>query len=355
MKTRGIIDLYLPGKIAFHIKLIIGCFIFSYLWGKLFLNAQLNFDYFIAINSIMIFDLEIVVWIKTAFQKYSDKYTKQLYESSSIKKIIGMDILMLFGFYIFFIALNVVGFSLYFIIFHWVKGLDFPDLIEIISKNNIVVITAVALLISFPFFLIQKWITALRNEFKLREQNLIFQNETLKNQVNPHFLFNSLNTLSSLVGGEVKVAEEFIARLSIIYRYILDSTVKPSVLLKDEIDFIKDYIYLHQIRAAGKILLNIDIEEKYYEYYILPVSLQLLIENAIKHNKATIEKPLIIDVFAENDYILVKNNIQKPATKVQSTKIGLNNLSERVKILSGKEIIITTTNDEFIVKVPLKR
>ena len=81
----------------------------------------------------------------------------------------------------------------------------------------------------------------MRNEFKLREQNLIFQNETLKNQVNPHFLFNSLNTLSSLVGGEVKVAEEFIARLSIIYRYILDSTVKPSVLLKDEIDFIKDY------------------------------------------------------------------------------------------------------------------
>jgi LytS/YehU family sensor histidine kinase len=171
--------------------------------------------------------------------------------------------------------------------------------------------------------------------------------------VNPHFLFNSLNTLSSLVNTEVAVAGQFIARLSVIYRYILDNSSKLKVPLKEEIEFIKDYFYLHTIRNEGKIELEIDIKNSDYSYEIIPISLQLLIENAIKHNMATQDKPLIINIYLEGHNIVVKNKIQKMATQVISTKIGLKNLSERIRLLAGKEIIVDELDGYFIVKVPL--
>jgi LytS/YehU family sensor histidine kinase len=193
----------------------------------------------------------------------------------------------------------------------------------------------------------------MKKEFKLREQNLIFQNETLKNQVNPHFLFNSLNTLSSLVNTEVAVAGQFIAKLSVIYRYILDNSSKLLVPLSEEIEFIKDYYYLHQIRNEGKIKLEINIDLDGYSFKIIPISLQLLIENAIKHNMATQDKPLIINVYIKEKSIVVKNNIQKMATQVVSTKIGLKNLNERIRLVTGKEIVVTEHEGNFLVNIPL--
>ena len=193
----------------------------------------------------------------------------------------------------------------------------------------------------------------MKREFELREQNLIFQNETLKNQVNPHFLFNSLNTLSSLVNTQTEIASHFISKLSLIYRYILENSPKVKVPLKDELAFIEDYFYLHEIRSEGKILLSIDIKESNFNYEILPVSLQLLIENAIKHNMATQGKPLIISIYIEEKNVVVKNNIQKMATQVVSTNIGLKNLNERVRLVTGKEIIVTELEGNFLVKVPL--
>jgi LytS/YehU family sensor histidine kinase len=110
---------------------------------------------------------------------------------------------------------------------------------------------------------------------------------------------------------------------------------------------------MHQIRNEGKINLTIDIKESEYKYEILPVSLQLLVENAIKHNMATAEKPLTIHIYLEDGYIVVNNNIQKMATQIVSTKIGLKNLSERIRLVTGKEIIISESEEKFIVKVPL--
>jgi LytS/YehU family sensor histidine kinase len=148
------------------------------------------------------------------------------------------------------------------------------------------------------------------------------------------------------------VAGQFIARLSVIYRYILDNSSKLNVPLNEEIEFIRDYYYLHQIRNDGKIKLEIDINDG-YSYEIIPISLQLLIENAIKHNMATQDKPLIINVYLEGQNVVVKNNIQKMATQVVSTKIGLKNLNERLRLITGKEIIVTESEGNFLVKVPL--
>jgi LytS/YehU family sensor histidine kinase len=149
------------------------------------------------------------------------------------------------------------------------------------------------------------------------------------------------------------MANNFIGKLSMIYRYILENSSKIKVPLNDELEFIKDYFYLHQIRNEGKIELYIRVINDESNFFILPVSIQLLIENAIKHNMATYEKPLKILIYTEGQYIIVKNNIQKMATSVDSTKVGLKNLKDRVRLITGKEIIIEETAVDFIVKVPL--
>ena len=201
-------------------------------------------------------------------------------------------------------------------------------------------------------FIVLLWQASLKREQQLREEKLIFQNETLKTQVNPHFLFNSLNTLSSLVAAQPEVAEEFIHRLSSIYRYILENSSKDRVPLSEELSFIKDYFYLHKIRDDGKILLDIRVDES-DKSEILPVSLQILVENAIKHNKATRESPLRISIYIENKHVIVKNNLQKMALQLKSTQIGLKNLAQRVSLISKKILIFEETNTDFIVKIPL--
>jgi LytS/YehU family sensor histidine kinase len=212
--------------------------------------------------------------------------------------------------------------------------------------------TISGLFIGGVIFIIVLWQDALKREQQLREQNLIFQNETLKNQVNPHFLFNSLNTISSLIQTQPETAERFINNLSSVYRYILENGQKDKVPLQVELDFIKGYFNLYKIRDEEKIVLNIDnLDVGRFE--ILPVSLQILLENAIKHNIATRENQLMISIYIEDQFIVVKNNLQRQASQLQSTKIGLKNLSERVRLISGRDLIIEETNNYFIVKLPL--
>ncbi len=203
--------------------------------------------------------------------------------------------------------------------------------------------------IIFVFLL---WQTSLRREQKLKEENLIFQNETLKSQVNPHFLFNSLNTISSLIQDKPKAAENFINNLASVYRYILENGQKDQVPLSAELDFITGYFNLHRVRDEEKILLNLDVPDA-DRYMILPVSLQVLLENAINHNVATRENQLKISIYLEDELIVVKNNLQRKASRLKSTGTGLKNLAERVRLITKRNLIIQETNDNFIVKLPL--
>jgi sensor histidine kinase YesM len=201
-------------------------------------------------------------------------------------------------------------------------------------------------------FIVLLWQTSLRREQKLKEENLIFQNETLKSQINPHFLFNSLNTISSLIYSQPDAAERFIGNLSSVYRYILENGHKDNVPLKDELDFVSGYYSLHRIRDEEKILLIIDAPDP-DGYRIVPVSLQILLENAIKHNIASRENQLKINIRIEGDRVVVINNLQRKTSQLKSTKIGLKNLSERVKLICGREMTVEETKDQFIVKLPL--
>lgn len=352
MKTRGLKDLYLPQKLAFQVKLLLFCTVFSFVWSY-FIAGKFDNLFIIGTFSIMVFDLEIIFLLLNWGKKRYKKFAAKNIGTSSIKKVVWFNLISLTAFYFFIIALNTLGLFLFLTIIHWGNDSEFSNVIRMIRGSGAIKVTAIALLFSIPIFLFQKWMEAMKNEYKLREQNLLFQNETLKSQVNPHFLFNSLNTLSSLVNSEVEIAGQFIAKLSVIYRYILDNSSKVKVPLKEEIDFINDYYYLHQIRNKGKIILDVELAAQDFAFEILPVSLQLLIENAIKHNMATLDKPLKIQIYIEGQYIVVKNNIQKMATQVVSTKIGLKNLNERTKLVTGNEIFVGEVDGYYLVKVPL--
>lgn len=193
--------------------------------------------------------------------------------------------------------------------------------------------------------------TLLENQ-KLITENIRTRYEVLKNQVDPHFLFNSLNTLNSLIATDTEKAHEYVQQLSSVFRYTLQN--KEIISLKDEMEFARSYWHLMKIRYGENLQVNINIDEKYYAYYIMPLSLQILVENAIKHNIISAKYPLLIHIeTTDNDAIKVYNVIQPKKDNDKGEGIGLANLTERYKLLLQKEVIITNTNGVFNVEIPL--
>jgi sensor histidine kinase YesM len=177
--------------------------------------------------------------------------------------------------------------------------------------------------------------------------------ETLRNQVNPHFLFNSFNTLSSLVYKDADASAKFLEQLSLVYRYLLSNQQNKVVRLRNELAFIDSYIYLLKIRFQEYLSIQQRIPERLFETYIAPSTLQLLIENAIKHNIVSKNNPLAIHIYEEKNYLVVQNNIQLKEVKEESTNIGLNNIRSRYDYLCGKDALIVKSNGMFTVKVPI--
>lgn len=189
---------------------------------------------------------------------------------------------------------------------------------------------------------------------KLQKENLQSQFDVLKQQVNPHFLFNSLNVLISLIKLEPNLAETFTERLAKVYRYVLENRDENLVPVKTEMDFLRAYIFLIDTRFQGKVNISIGFNEELEKRYILPLSLQLLIENAIKHNVFSTKSPLHIRLFIdENDYLNVVNNLQIREKHIASTGIGLSNIRSRYSLICDKSPVFAQTETEFIAKIPL--
>jgi len=176
---------------------------------------------------------------------------------------------------------------------------------------------------------------------------------TLKNQVNPHFLFNSLNTLVTMIPEEPKLAIEFVQKLSTTYRNILELRDEKLIPLRQELKSLDSYIYLLKTRFQGKIQIYNHLDAHLSDKFILPLSLQILIENAVKHNITSKKKPLRIGISEEDGYIVVKNNLQKKDQQYNSTKMGLANIQSRYRLLINAEIIIEESEDSFTVKLPI--
>ena len=188
----------------------------------------------------------------------------------------------------------------------------------------------------------------------LKQQSLQNELSALKNQINPHFLFNSLNSLSSLVR-ENEQATTFVNKLSFMYRYILQSGQVDLTLLKDELKFLESYLYLINTRYREKFEAIIDIEDQYLSEEIPILALQLLVENAVKHNEISTENPLKVKIYSDHKYIIVENKIRVRTSFVDSTGNGLVNLSKRYSLLKKKNIIISNEDQIFKVKLPLNQ
>ena len=199
-----------------------------------------------------------------------------------------------------------------------------------------------------------KWKSSFALAEKLKNQQVRTQFEVLQNQMSPHFLFNSLNTLTTLIAEDQKVAIDFTQTLSEVYRYILQNKERELVMLKEELIFSKSYVYLLQMRYPENLEVNFSIDAKYEELYIAPLTLQMLIENAIKHNIISKNEPLQIDIYVDkNDILLVKNNLQLKRTLEKSTKTGLTNIRKRYEFLGQRNIEVITSQSNYMVAVPL--
>ena len=192
-----------------------------------------------------------------------------------------------------------------------------------------------------------------REKEELTRINLHTQYDSLKQQVNPHFLFNSLNTLASLISIDAKKAETFVEEMSQVYRYLLQSNQEELVPLHTEVKFINSYLHLLQNRFGEALRVHIDIPEIYYQYKLPPLSLQLLVENAVKHNEVSGSNPLSIKMSIDQEQIIVSNNLQKKLLRLPSPKIGLANIIAKYRLLGTKDAFIMETENEFIVGLPL--
>ncbi|MCQ2958988.1 MAG: histidine kinase [Bacteroidales bacterium] len=240
-----------------------------------------------------------------------------------------------------------------YLFFPWIEG-------EEVAQNPIVKL-AVIFTFLFVVFLIltitllrilSTYIETQREVEVLRQAQSASEYQALVEQVNPHFLFNNLSVLKSLIMFDKDKAVDFTQNFTDIYRYVLQSKDKDVVLLSDELDFVKSYVALHKERVGEGLQVTYNIPTEILEKSIIPLGLQLLVENALKHNIASKTEPLSIVIYAEDDRLIVKNNLNKKDT-AYSTRKGLGNITKRYEILTDKEVLVEQNEKEFIVSLPL--
>lgn len=202
-------------------------------------------------------------------------------------------------------------------------------------------------------FLLREWMKTKVEAEQLRREKAESQYAALKNQVNPHFLFNSLNSLSSLIRTSPEKAIEFVDKFSKIYRYVLDVSDQLVVTVEEELKFLQSFYFLQTIRFGDNLRIHIHIEAQQLQKYIVPLSLQLLIENAIKHNEISTEHPLTINIGIENEFLIVSNNLQPKSFLEHSNGIGLKNITEQYHHYTDQTPTFGIENNAFVARIPL--
>lgn len=215
------------------------------------------------------------------------------------------------------------------------------------------VILVVTFLFTMTIFLMKQNHLAVVGMQKLDFENLQNRYTALKNQTDPHFLFNCLNTLNGLIGRDDRRAQEYVQELAMVFRHTMRD--KVVVRLSEELEFVKSYLYLMCIRYFDGLKVVWHIDDKYLDYYVIPSGLQILVENAIKHNIASAKIPLIISISTKEDKIVVENKLQlrEQSTSGSSTGVGLDNLMEQYRLVFGKDIDIVSKDGQFSVSLPL--
>jgi sensor histidine kinase YesM len=284
----------------------------------------------------------IMIWARSRYPYFED-----------VKKRLWVQSLVMFVYTI--VANNILGYVLDVCGLKQGHQYDGYDLFTVITNSNVAAIfcslTVVAIYESIYFM--NELRKSVEEKEMLKRESLKAELNALKTQVNPHFLFNNLNTLSSVIPEDPKLAVDFVQQLSKLYRHILEVKDEQSILLKDELDVMKAYAFLLQTRFGRNLDVVINIPEEKLNKRIVPLSLQILMENAIKHNIVSSDKPLKIEVAALNGKLVVSNNLQKKNQVNESTGIGLTNIRNRYKLLGNGEVEVKESGSDFTVSIPL--
>jgi len=237
---------------------------------------------------------------------------------------------------------------------NWIQAYTDDDIASVFITN--ILIYAVVNIIVMAIF--EAWIFFIESNRSKQKADQLQQElaqikfEVLKSQINPHFLFNSLNVLSGLIKKDTSKAEKFIDEFSQIYRYVLETIEQPVTTLNKELEFMRSYLFLQQIRYGESLTFSVNIYANLLPWLLPPLSLQVLLENAIKHNIVNESNPLKIEILNENTSLIVRNNIQ-PKISGNSTGLGLKNLVKRYALISNLEPTFTVVNNLYVAKLPL--
>ncbi|MCG1036682.1 2TM domain-containing protein [Polaribacter sargassicola] len=253
------------------------------------------------------------------------------------------------------IAVLIIHYVQYILFFGYKSENFFSGTLILIHLFAIVFSLGVAVFFHAKGFM-ENWKIAMTKE--TTEQQIVAKTETakfesLKSQIDPHFLFNSLNVLTSLIGENPAQAEKFTTKLSKVYRYVLEQRNKDLTTLTEELTFAKTYMQLLEMRFEDAVKFNIPDKVSNIDLKIVPLSLQLLLENAVKHNVVSSSKPLEISIYEENDYLIIENNINPKEAIGKSTKVGLQNIADRYGLITQKGVKIENNNKTFKVSLPL--
>ncbi|MEZ5040833.1 MAG: histidine kinase [Saprospiraceae bacterium] len=203
-------------------------------------------------------------------------------------------------------------------------------------------------------FLYNRWKGAIVETEKLKRENVQSQLEGLKSQVNPHFLFNSLNTLIYIIPEDPDKAVTFVRKLSKVYRYILEIRDKELIPVAEELSFLQSYIFLLKERFGDSFQIDLSVPPSFNDHKIVPLSLQILLENAIKHNIISKNKPLLVELFInDNGHLVIRNNLQKKLQEMPSTNVGLENIKSRYAFFSKERMLVEESAHHFMVSLPL--
>lgn len=254
-----------------------------------------------------------------------------------------------------YVLLTMVVMQIFFALLRWVVlGHGFISLEDEIMVTVVFVSASfVMVLIDWGLFLLNSWRQSDAAMERYRKEGIEFQFEMLRNQVNPHFLFNNLNTISSLVHAKPDLAAEFIRQLSKVYRYLLEYQERELINLAEEMEFLDSYLYLVQMRFGNNVLVHKDVPAQYLNRQVIPVCMQMLVENALKHNVASKNKPLSINITVEEPYLIISNNVQPKSSTEFSSRLGLKNIARRYQFLSNLPVVVSPSDLIFEVKLPL--
>ena len=295
-------------------------------------------------NWIISFTMSIAYWtVSRALLVYWRKHLPE-YNKTVLRNALQLGCILLSSF--------IIEATVKYGLAQWIDSTDDQHPVSGMVGTYLVIFLVIA--IYEAVYLYSQWRVAIVEKERVQQEHLRSQLQGLRNQVNPHFLFNSLNTLMSIITDDQELAVRYLQKLSSVFRHVLENRNEQVVLIEEELKFMEDYVFLQKERFRENLTIDIDIPDNLKQCAIVPLSLQILFENAIKHNIISAKKPLRIKVYANRENKLtVWNNLQLKEQKSRSTKVGLDNIKTRYGFFTENSVDIEQTDEHFSVSIPI--